>query len=261
MSAPSREIHLLRYVPGHSYLHRMWAGTKLLAVVAIDIALVARPGWPAQAVVWVLALTAFFTSGVPATALPRPPRWFVLLVGLDCLLSIGSGGSPSIHLAGISIELGGMLEWWRITSLALLVLAMATLVAWTTPMAELTPAMSKLATPFRWLRLPADEVVLAISLSVRCLPLLLEEFRVLQAARRMREPTLPQGLGGRIRYAHDVLVTALASSLRRAKEMAEAIEARGGAEGFTTEPVRLTGIDAAALAVVAVTVAAVALLG
>ena len=58
-----------------------------------------------------------------------------------------------------------------------------------------------------------------------------------------------------------MLVTALASSLRRAKEMAEAIEARGGAEGFTTEPVRLTGIDAAALAVVAVTVAAVALLG
>ena len=147
MSAPAREIHLLRFVPGDSHLHRMWAGTKLLAVVAIDIALVARPGWPAQALVWALVLVAFLTSGVSPTALPRPPRWFVLLVGLDCLLSIGSGGAPVVHLAGISVELGGMLEWWRITSLALLVLGMATLVAWTTPMAELTPAMSKLATP------------------------------------------------------------------------------------------------------------------
>jgi len=261
VSAPAREIHLLRFVPGDSHLHRMWAGTKLLAVVAIDIALVARPGWPAQALVWALVLVAFLTSGVSPTALPRPPRWFVLLVGLDCLLSIGSGGAPVVHLAGISVELGGMLEWWRITSLALLVLGMATLVAWTTPMAELTPALAKLVAPLRWLRLPVDEVVLAISLSVRCLPLLLEEFRVLQAARRMRQPTLPQGLAGRVSYAHDVLVTALASSLRRAKEMADAIEARGGAEGLTTPSVRLGGVDVATLVLVALTVAGVAAVG
>jgi energy-coupling factor transporter transmembrane protein EcfT len=261
VTAPGREIHLLRFVPGDSALHRMWAGTKVLMVVAIDIALVARPGWPAQAVGWAVALCAFAVSGVPATALPRPPPWFLLLIGVDCLLNIGSGGSPAVHLAGISIELGGLLEWFRVTSLYLLVFAVATLVAWTTPMAELTPAMSKLATPLRRLRLPVDEVVVAISLSVRCLPLLVEEFRVLQAARRMREPVLPQGLGGRVRYAHDVLVTALASSLRRAKEMAEAIEARGGGQGLTTPPVRLRAVDFAGLTVVATTVAAVAFLG
>ena len=261
MTTPSGEIHLLRFVPGDSCLHRMWAGTKLVAVTAVGIALVARTGWPAQGIAWALVVLAFALSEVPVTALPRPPRWFVLLVGLDCVLSIGSGGGPSVHLAGISIEVGGLFEWWRITSLALLVLGMATLVAWTTPMAELTPAMAKLVTPLRWLRLPADEVVLAISLSVRCLPLLLEEFRVLQAARRMREPALPQGLGARVRYAHDVLVTALASSLRRAREMAEAIEARGGAEGLTTPSVRLRPVDLMALVAVATTVAGVVALG
>ena len=261
MTAPSREIHLLRYVPGDSPLHRMWAGTKLLAVVALDVALVARPGWPAQAVVWALALGAFALSRVPSTALPRPPRWFVVLVGVDWLLNIGSGGSPSVHVAGIGIELGGLLEWWRLTSLYLLVFGLATLVAWTTPMAELTPALAKLARPLRWLRLPVDEVVVAISLSVRCLPLLVEEFRVLQAARRMREPDLPQGLAGRIRYAHDVLVTALASSLRRAKEMADAIEARGGGEGITAPPVRLRAVDVVALVLVALTAAAVVVVG
>ena len=49
MTTAATELHFLRHVPGNSPVHRMWAGTKLLVVAGIGIAIVAQPSWPAQA--------------------------------------------------------------------------------------------------------------------------------------------------------------------------------------------------------------------
>ena len=45
-----REVHFLRYVPRTSPIHRLWAGTKFLAVGAISIALFVWPDWAPLAV-------------------------------------------------------------------------------------------------------------------------------------------------------------------------------------------------------------------
>src|SRR5439155_3696334 len=118
--------------------------------------------------------------------------------------------------------------WARFTALALLLGMAAVVLAWTTPPADLAPALGRLSRPLRWLRLPADELVMTVALSVRCVPLLFDEVRVLHAARRVRETEEPTGWGVRARRAHDLLVTALVSSVRRAGELADAMEARGG---------------------------------
>ena len=41
MTTAASDIHLLRYVKGDSPLHRMWAGTKILCVAIIGIAVFA----------------------------------------------------------------------------------------------------------------------------------------------------------------------------------------------------------------------------
>jgi len=46
MSATARrssELHLLRYVPTDSPIHRLWAGTKLVALFAFGVALSLEP--------------------------------------------------------------------------------------------------------------------------------------------------------------------------------------------------------------------------
>ena len=38
-------VVLLRPVPGDSVIHRLWAGTKLIAVAGIGVLLTFYPGW------------------------------------------------------------------------------------------------------------------------------------------------------------------------------------------------------------------------
>ncbi len=70
--------------------------------------------------------------------------------------------------------------------LAVVLVTSGALIGWTTPLGEVAPALSRLGRPLRWLRLPVDEWVIAIALAIRCLPLLIDEIRILGAARRLR---------------------------------------------------------------------------
>lgn len=250
--AVSSDLHLLRYVPGDSLVHRMWPGTKLLVVAAVTIALVLRPTWPGEAAGAAVLLLGVALSRVPRGAVPRPPRWFLYGLAIGAVLAATAGGAP--HLGPLGV--GGLLDWLRFTFLGAVVLGLAALIGWTTPMADLTPALDRLLTPLRWVRLPVDEIVATVGLCVRCVPLLIDEFRTVLAARRMRAPIVTDGLRGQIVAMHDLLVTALVSALRRARDLADAIEGRGGWHHGPRRAVRLRVGDAVAamVAVAAVTV-------
>jgi len=122
---------------------------------------------------------------------------------------------------------------------------------WTTHLADLGPALTRLFAPLRVVRFPVDEIVAAVTLCVRCLPLLVDELRTLYAVRRLRHPAVPTTLREEVLNLHDLLVGALVSALRRAREMADAIEGRGGVGPALRLPVHLGAPDAAALAVTA----------
>jgi len=114
-------------------------------------------------------------------------------------------------------------------------LAAALLVGWTTPLGDVAPALARLAAPARWLRLPVDEWVVAVGLAIRCLPLLIDETRTLVAVRRLRRrrvATRGSPIRATLRVvgveAHDLLATAVVVALRRARDLADAIDARGG---------------------------------
>jgi energy-coupling factor transport system permease protein len=96
-----------------------------------------------------------------------------------------------------------------------------------------------------------DEIVLSVALSVRCLPLLVDELRVLYAARRVRQPEIPQGARSLFNEAVDLLVSALVAATRRAQEMGAAIEARGGLRAASRPGPRPRLVDWAVLALAA----------
>ena len=66
-----RDVHLLRYIPMRSVLHSLWAGTKILAVMALSIALFVWPTWRAEGIVAVLLLAVLLAVRIPAGAVPR----------------------------------------------------------------------------------------------------------------------------------------------------------------------------------------------
>ena len=118
--------------------------------------------------------------------------------------------------------------------------------------------------PLRLLRIPVDEWAVALALALRAFPMLIEEFRVLYAARRLRPGRWRSRAGLVASVAPveliDLLSAAITVTLRRADEMGDAITARGGTGQISAAPSRPKLADWLALSITAaVCIAAIAL--
>jgi energy-coupling factor transport system permease protein len=257
-------VVLLRPVPGDSAVHELWAGTKLLAVFGISVLLTFYPGWITIGLVAALVLTAARIAHIPRGALPSVPRWLWILLALGGITAAFAGGSPAIELSGMSVGFGGLLNFLRVTTLSIVLLGLGAMVSWTTNVAEIAPAVATLGRPLRLLRIPIDEWAVTLALALRAFPMLIEEFRVLYAARRLRPKQLAHTRRARRKRRAleliDLLTAALTVTLRRADEMGDAITARGGTGQISAAPSRPKLADWLALSItVAVCVAAIAL--
>jgi energy-coupling factor transporter transmembrane protein EcfT len=251
-----RQVVLLRPVPHGSAVHDLWAGTKLIAVLAISVLLTFYPGWVAIVLVAALVLTAARVAHIPRGALPSVPRWLWILLGLGAITATLGGGAPVLQLGSVSLGLGGLLNFLRVTALSIVLLGLGAMVSWTTNVAEIAPAVAALGRPLRLVRIPIDEWAVALGLALRAFPMLVEEFRVLYAARRMRPKQVPRTRKARRRRRAleliDLLATAITVTLRRADEMGDAITARGGTGQISAAPSRPKLADWLAFSITAV---------
>ncbi|MEU4313267.1 energy-coupling factor transporter transmembrane protein EcfT [Nocardia sp. NPDC024068] len=226
---------LLRQVPVASPVHRLWAGTKMIGVFLISLLLMVLPSWPILGIMIVFLIVIGVVARLPLGVLPRLPWAFWLLIALGAVLAAPVGGAA-------------LLRYAQVVTFGLILISASMLIAWTTPMSEIAPALATLGRPLRKLRVPVDELAVVVALTLRGLPLLLEEIRILRAARRLRPK--PDLLHRTTDPVIDILTAAMAVSTRRAGELGEAITARGGTGQLTARPGAPGRTDAIALAVV-----------
>ncbi|MGW0248029.1 energy-coupling factor transporter transmembrane component T family protein [Nocardia goodfellowii] len=237
---------LFRQVPVTSPVHSLWAGTKMIAAFLISVVLMFRPSWLMLGIMIVFLLAIGYTARLPLNTLPRLPLLFWVLVAAGGLLNLAVGPKS-------------VLAFFQIFVFGLVLVAASFLIAWTTPMGEIAPALAKLGAPLRRLRLPVDEWAVVVALMLRSLPLLLEEIRILRAARKLRpkDRLLERAADTAL---IDILTAAMAVATRRASELGEAITARGGTGQLTAHPSAPTRRDAFALGVVVAVCAGAVLL-
>ena len=255
-----RPVVLLRPVPGRSPIHELWAGTKLLVVLGISVLLTLYPGWVTIGLVAALLLTGAWLAHIPRGVLPSPPRWLWILLAIVAITATFAGGSPQVQVGTVSLGLGGLLEFLRFTALSIVLLGMGALVSWTTNVAEIAPAVATLGRRLRPLRIPVDDWSVAVALALRTFPMLIDEFRVLNAARRLRPKEIPPTRRARLRQQAadliDLIVAIITVTLRRADEMGDAITARGGSGQISAAPSRPKRADWVALSIASAVCAA-----
>jgi energy-coupling factor transport system permease protein len=249
-----RPVVLLRPIPGRSAIHDLWAGTKLIVVFAISVLLTFYPGWVPIVSIGLLVLVAARLAHVPRGTLPTIPKWLWALIAFGAGTAALAGGTPYLELGPLKLGLGGFLDFARINLLALVLLGVCLMVSWTTNIADVAPAIAKLGRPFKVFRIPVDDWAVATALALRAFPMLIDEFRVLYAARKLRpKPLVPDRRSRFRRKAFelvDLLAAAITAALRRGDEMGDAITARGGAGQISALPSRPTWIDGVALVIV-----------
>jgi energy-coupling factor transport system ATP-binding protein len=144
--------------------------------------------------------------------------------------------------------------------LSIVLLGLGAMVSWTTNVGEIAPAVATLGRPLRLLGIPVDEWAVALALALRAFPMLIDEFRVLYAARRLRpkqtQPTRRAHLRQLTADVIDLIVAVITVTLRRADEMGDAITARGGTGQISAAPSRPKRADWVALSIVSAVCAA-----
>jgi energy-coupling factor transport system ATP-binding protein len=220
---------VLRALPGASALHRLAPEAKMTALAAATIAALLEPGWPAVAMLAILTAAGVAAARLPRTVIPRVP-WPVTVIVL---------------LSGVSAAVGGGFGHYALSMvLAVLFLALALLMIWTTRIEDLPAAFARMARPLRKIGAPVDEWAHTLALTVRTLPLLRDELRVLIAARRLRTPSRATSRRARIlargREPADLVVATVASAARRASDLGRAATQRGGMRPIDHGPTRRT---------------------
>lgn len=217
-----------QYYPGNSLLHRLDPRAKLLAMPLIMAGVLLAQGPIGYLVASIPILMGFALAKVPITALWRGMRflWIFLIISL-ILQAVTYPGETLWEWGIITISREGLFLGLRlIYRLVLLVLAAMLLTTTTTPV-NLTGALEKLLNPLKRLGVPVHELSMMMTIALRFVPTLLEEAEVVMKAQQARGGSLTTGsLERRLRASIALLVPLLAGSLRRAEELATAMEAR-----------------------------------
>lgn len=165
------------YRPGRTILHRLPAGTKILALLVAGLVVTLAPGWRSALVALACAALLVVLSRMPFAVLGRALR----------------------GLALVALLLGAWLTWqkgWEravatVGDLVALVL-LATVVTTTTPTDAILDAVARALRPLRPLGVDPDRVALAFALVLRTIPAtigLAEETREAARARGLeRDP-------------------------------------------------------------------------
>lgn len=222
-------VTLGRYLPGNSIFHRLHPVSKIMALFFSMLAVLLLPGLGG------LLLGISYTVVI---LLPVRSVWPYLLLGLKPLLLIISitfifhmfsvPGETFIAIGGLQITKQGLMRAVNISGRLVLVVILASLLtATTTPMA-LTHGLERLFNPLRKIGLPAHELAMMISIALRFVPMLLMEAEIIMQAQRSRGTAFNRGgLITRIKALVPLFIPLLAGALRRAEELATAMDARG----------------------------------
>lgn len=189
--------------PGTTLLHRLSAGAKLLALLAVGVVVVAVRG-PLGAVAFLAAAVAL-----------------VLWSGMGVRLALGA-------LRGIlvvAVLLGAYQSWQHgvpravesVGDLMTLVL-LATVLTVTTPIDELLDTITRALTPFRRFGVNPEQVALAFSLMIRAIP------TTIAIADQTRDAAVARGLQ---RSPRARLTPIVIRVVAHARATGDALQARG----------------------------------
>jgi energy-coupling factor transport system permease protein len=223
------EILEVGAIPGTTPVHRLWAGTKLLAVLCFGVGLgFAGRLWGFGAVA-ALLLLAVVAGRISPALLWRGmrPLLLVLLIGALVLLFTLSG-KPLLHIGPAVLTDTGLDNAVRFPGMLFLLALAAQVVNRTTAPAESAAALGVLLSPLRRLGLPVDEFLTMVAISLRFLPILAEEITRLRQAQATRGLSAGQGsVENRGRAMEGWIVALVNANIRRADELGDAMAARG----------------------------------
>lgn len=235
-----KNIALGQYYPADSVIHRLDGRVKIIIAVLFIVFSFLCKSACSFAALMMMTVGVVLISKIPLKVVMRAIRGiaFILIFTFIINMFFTKGeGEPLFEWHFISLYGEGI---WSAAFTALRILALivgsSIFMSYTTTPIELTDSLERLLSPLKRLHLPVHEFSMMMSIALRFIPTLSEETDRIISAQKARGADLENGnIIRRIKMLMPILIPLFASALRRADELATAMECRcyHGGDGRT----------------------------
>ncbi|MBQ6884770.1 MAG: energy-coupling factor transporter transmembrane protein EcfT [Clostridia bacterium] len=238
-----KDITFGQYFESKSFVHKLDPRTKLLLLLIIIILIFISKNWLSLLLVALLIFSSMIFSKIPIKMYLKNLKAVLPILIFTMIINLFYAGSTTatpkwsqnlfwnLTITDISLSRAVFMA----SRILLLIIVSAELTYTTTPN-DLTDAIENLLSPLRFIGLKnaVHTLAMMMTIALRFIPTLIEETQKIMNAQKARGADLENGkLIERIKALIPILIPLLISSVRRAYELAEAMECRcyNGGEG------------------------------
>lgn len=231
------DITIGQYFPGKSFVHRLDPRMKIILTIVYIVLLFLIQGFWGFAVAIGFLIAVYVIAKIPLKMILKGLKPVLPLILFTSILNLFFVSGHvlwkwwifTISWEGIRVAL-----FMSIRILALI--AGSSLLTYTTSPIALTDAIERLLKPLKVVRFPVHELAMMMTIALRFIPTLLEETDKIMSAQKARGADMESGgLIHRAKALIPILIPLFISAIRRAEELALAMECRcyHGGDGRT----------------------------
>lgn len=253
-----------QYLPMESAIHRLDPRAKFISAVFLMMAALTS-GWAGMGVTALCITAGIILSRIPAGVLGMQIKSLRLIIIITILFQILFTPGNVLYSAGpIQITIQGLTAGLDLLARLVLVIFTGIILTSTTSSFSLAAGMEILFKPLNRLGIPVHELVMAVTIAIRFVPVVFEEAGMIVNAQISRGAAFNgPGLARRAGAVVSLMVPLLTGALRRSDELATAMEARcysGGAGRTRMNVLAITTGDIICMLFSGVTLAAAVIL-
>ena len=225
-----KDITAGQFFPGNSLLHRTDARFKIIILIVFLVTVLASSSTASFAAV--LALTAILVAlsriNVKIILRSVKPLAFILAFTAIINLFFVKGETLLWEWKFIHIYKEGIINSVMLMlRLICLVMGTSVILTYTTSPLDMTDGLERVLSPLRFIGVPVHDFSMILTIALRFIPTLVEETEKIISAQKSRGVSFDTGgLIKRVKALIPILVPQFSTAVRRAQELAEAMDGR-----------------------------------
>jgi len=255
-----KDLTIGQYFATNSVVHRLDPRIKIVLLLALLVLIFCAANLFSLLFLTISILALLLVTRVPIVVYLKNLKIIVPILIITMLLNIFyvKDGNVLLEFWKITITTGGIERSIYMGMRVILLIIASSVLTYTTTPNDLTDALERLLSPLKYIGLggAVHAMSMMMTIALRFIPTLVEETEKIINAQKARGADFESGnLSKRVKAIIPILIPLLISSVRRAYDLAEAMESRcyNGGEGRKRMKVlKISSIDIVALCIVLV---------
>lgn len=231
------DITIGQYVEGRSLIHRLDVRVKLVLMLCGITFVFIAGNYFSMALITAFTIFIMLLTGISLFKYIKSIKAVIMIVLFTAILNLFYGsGEPIFKWGFMEITEAGINNAVFVAARVILIVLMSGVLTFTTSPTDLTDGLERIMKPLKIFHIKVHEIAMMMSIALRFIPTLFDEFNKISNVQKSRGADLESGnFITRIKAFVPILIPLFISSFRRANDLATAMECRcyNGGDGRT----------------------------